>query len=165
MTPSGDDTCLTAVIPAPVRFDIGRGRGLALRPGTPVRYADTSVAPTVERFCAQVTRRTGLPLAPMASRQAADEPSVRIELAAEDELGSLPAPIGISPTGADPADERHLLIIGGDQVVVRAVEPVGVACGLTTLIQPAPWTGPDRDAVSRGHEGGTTRRPRGACPR
>ena len=124
-----------AVIPVPVRFDIGGGRGLALRPGTPVGYANTSMAPIVKRFCSQVTRRTGLPLAPMAGRPVPDEPSVRIELAAGDEFGALPAPIGISPTGADPADERHSLVIGEDQVVVRAVEPAGVARGLTTLIQ------------------------------
>src|SRR5262249_32213380 len=32
-------------------------------------------------------------------------------------------------------DERHSLAIDGDRVVVRAVEPSGVARGLTTLIQ------------------------------
>jgi hypothetical protein len=38
-------------------------------------------------------------------------------------------------TGGGPPDERHALEIDADRVVVRAVEPVGVARGLTTLLQ------------------------------
>src|SRR5262249_44916586 len=44
-------------------------------------------------------------------------------------------PIGVSPTGDEPPDERHSLTIDEHQIVVRAAEPVGVARGLTTLIQ------------------------------
>jgi hexosaminidase len=123
------------VIPAPVRFDVGGGRGFAFRPGTEVRYADTGVAPVVARFCSQITRRTGLRLAPVAGGPAPDEPAVTIELASGDDLRSLTAPVGLSPAGDGPADERYSLVIEGDQVVVRAVEPVGVARGLTTLVQ------------------------------
>ena len=123
------------VIPAPVRFDAGAGPGFAFRPGTAVGYADTAVAPIAGRFCSQVTRRTGLRLAPAAGRPAPDEPAVTIELAAGDDLRTLPAPVGLSPAGDDSADERYSLVIDGDQVVVRAVEPAGVARGLTTLIQ------------------------------
>jgi len=123
------------VMPAPVRFDTDGGREFAFRPGTAVAYADIGIAPVVERFCAEITRRTGLRLAPRAGHPVPDEPSVRIELAAGDELRELPAPIGLSPSGDGPSDERHLLLIGADQVVVRAAESAGVARGLTTLIQ------------------------------
>jgi hexosaminidase len=123
------------VIPAPVRFDGGGQREFAVRPGTAVGYADASVAPIVERFCSQLARRSGLRLVPTAGRPAADRLPFRIELAAGGEPGSLPAPAGVSPTGEDPADERYSLVVGGDQVVVRAAEPAGVARGLTTLIQ------------------------------
>jgi hypothetical protein len=53
------------VIPAPVRFDRDGGE-FALRAGTRVAYTATEVAPVVERFCAEVARRTGLRVAPMA---------------------------------------------------------------------------------------------------
>jgi hexosaminidase len=132
------------VIPAPVRFDGGGGR-FALRPGTRISYAAADVEPVVERFCSEVKRRTGLRLAPMAGHPVLDEPSVRIELASGDELGALPAPLGVSPTGGGPADERHSLAIDADQVIVRAAEPAGVMRGLTTLIQllaPVPSAGP-----------------------
>ena len=54
-----------AVIPAPIRFDAGEGRGFAVRPGTVVAYADAGLGPVVGRFCAQLARHTGLPLTPV----------------------------------------------------------------------------------------------------
>ena len=133
------------VIPAPVRFG-GGGDRFAIRPGTRICYAATELEPVVERFCTEVTRRTGLRLVPVTGDPVPDEPSVRIELANGDELGALPAPLGVSPTGDGPADERYSLTIDADQVIVRAAEPAGVARGLTTLIQlmaavPAPSAG------------------------
>jgi hexosaminidase len=122
------------VIPAPVRFD-GDGGELAFRSGTTIAYANTRVAPIVERFCVEVTRRTGMRVLPLAGNPGSNEPSVRIELATGDELQALPAPTGVSPTGDGPPDERYSLTIDEHQVVVRAAEPVGVARGLTTLIQ------------------------------
>ena len=118
-----------AVIPAPVRFDVGEEREFVFRSGTAVGYADSVVAPIVERFCSQITRRTGLRLAPMAGGPAPGEPSVTIELAAGGELGALPPRVqaGVSPDGGLPTDERYSLVIEAGQVVVRAVEPVGVA--------------------------------------
>jgi hexosaminidase len=124
-----------AVIPAPTRFHVDGGREFTLQPGTAVGYADASVAPIVERFCSQVTRRTGLRLAPVAGHPAPDEPSVTTELAAGAELEPLPAPAGVSPAGHGAADERYSLVIDGGRVVVRAREPAGVARGLTTLMQ------------------------------
>ena len=69
-----------AVIPVPARFDGGRERGFALRPGSAVGYTAPGVAPIVERFCAEVARRTGLRLAPMSG--APGEPPVQVELGA-----------------------------------------------------------------------------------
>jgi len=123
------------VIPAPLRFEAAGEREFAFRPGTTVAYAGGGVAPMAERFCAQVTRRTGVRLVPRAGHPVSDEPSVTIELAAGDDLRALPAPAGLSPVGDGPADERHALVIDDDQVLVRAAEPAGVARGLTTLIQ------------------------------
>jgi hexosaminidase len=113
-----------AVIPAPARFEAGDGQGFAVRPGTTVAYAGTAIAPLVGRFCAQVTRRTGLRLAPASGDRVPDEPSVTIELAATSEPGGL---------------------LEDGQVVLRAAEPVGVARGLTTLIQ-LMATAPSRSA-------------------
>jgi hexosaminidase len=132
------------VIPAPMRFDVGGGREFAFRPGTPVRYADPGLAPIVERFCSQVTRRTGVRLAPRTGHPVPAEPSVTIELAAEDDLRALRAPEGVSPAADGPADERYSLVVDGNRVVLRAVEPVGVGRGLSTLIQLLAATPPAR---------------------
>ena len=124
-----------AVIPAPAQFDGAGGPGFAIRPGTVVAYADAGITPVVERFCAQIARRTGLRLAPAPGRLPRDEPSVRIELAAGGELAELPAPAGLAPAGDHAASERYSLVIDAGQVAVHAAEPVGVARALTTLIQ------------------------------
>jgi hexosaminidase len=105
------------------------------RSGTTVEYAGNDLAPIVEWFRLEVARRTGLHLAPRAGISGSNEPSVRIELAPGQGSGVVPAPLGISPDSSGPCDERHALEIDGDQVLIRAVEPVGVARGLTTLIQ------------------------------
>jgi hexosaminidase len=122
------------VIPAPARFD-GAGGRFALRPGTAIGYAAPAVAALVQRFCSEVARRTGLRLVPLAGDAGPGAPAVRVELVAGDELGMLPAPLGISAAGGGPPDERHSLTVDAGEVVLRAVEPVGVARGLTTLVQ------------------------------
>ena len=122
------------VIPAPARFDETGGL-FALRPVTAIGYTAPAVAALVERFCSDAARRTGLRLEPLAGNAGPGEPPVRIELVAGDELGVLPAPLGISPAGGCPPDERHSLAIDARAVVLRAVEPAGVARGLTTLVQ------------------------------
>jgi len=121
-----------AVIPAPVRFDHNRG-GLAFRSGTRIAYINIDLAAIVERFCLEVTRRTGLRLLPMTGNPGSNEPSIKVELTTGDELGALPAARGISPMGDHPSDERHSVVID-EHRVVRAAEPVGVARGLSTLI-------------------------------
>jgi hexosaminidase len=135
------------VIPAPVRCDGDRGE-FTFRSGTTIAYINTDVAPIVARFCLEVTRRTGLRLLPMAGNPGSNEPSVRIEVATGGELGALPAPMGVSPMGDGPPDERHALTIDEHQVVVHAAAPVGVARGLTTLIQLLAATSTDASEVS-----------------
>ena len=124
-----------AVIPAPALYDAGDGQGFAFRPGITVAYAGTPIAPLVGRFCAQVARRTGLRLTPAPGDRVPDEPSVTIELAVTHEPGGLPAPAGLSPGGGDPPDESYSLVVEDGRVLLLAAEPVGVARGLTTLIQ------------------------------
>ena len=122
-----------AVIPAPGWFDYN-GREFVFRSGT-IAYINIDVAPIVERFCLEVTRRTGLRVLPMTGSPGSNKPSIGVELTTGDELGVLPAPRGVSPKGDRPSDERHSLVIDEHQVVVRAAQPVGVARGLSTLIQ------------------------------
>ena len=122
------------VIPAPAQFDHNGGE-FAFRSGTTIAYINIDLAPIVERFCLEVTRRTGLRVLPMTGSPESNEPSIRVELATGDELGVLPAPRGVSPMDDRPSDERHSLVIDEHRVVVRAAEPVGVALGLSTLIQ------------------------------
>ncbi len=133
-----------AVIPAPFQFAVASGPGFAFPPGTAIRYADSGLTAVVERFCAQLTRRTGVRLAPVLGA-AADGPSVTIELRAAGALDELPGPAGLSAAGGDPADERYSLLIDAGRVVLRAAEPAGVARGLTTLLQLAA-TAPATDA-------------------
>jgi hexosaminidase len=131
------------VIPAPVRFDPGPGR-FAWRPDTRISWADPAVAPLVERFCAEIGRRTGLRLTPRAGDPAPDEPpAMRIELGIDDDCAVLPAPQGLPPAGGAPPDERYSLAVEPGQVVLRASGPAGVARGLTTLVQLAATA--DRD--------------------
>jgi hexosaminidase len=128
------------VIPAPVRFDRGAGQ-FTLRPGTTVGYTAAGIAPIAERFCTEITRRTGVQVTPAGGDPGPGEPSVRIELATGDDLAAgdglaaLPAPRGISPAGDLPPDERYSLAIEGDRVVLRAAEPAGAARGLATFVQ------------------------------
>jgi hexosaminidase len=123
-----------AVIPAPRRFDHNGGE-FALRSGTTIAYINIDVAPIVESFCLEVIRRTGLRVLPMPGNPGSNERSIRVELTTGGELGVLPAPRGVSPTGDTPSDERYSLVIDEHRVVVRAAEPVGVARGLSTLLQ------------------------------
>jgi hypothetical protein len=96
-----------AVIPALLRFD--GGAEFAFHAGTPITYADSDVAPIVERFCSEVTRRTGLRVTFVVGDSRAAVPSIAVDIASDDELDRLPAPLGISPEGDEAPDERHSL--------------------------------------------------------
>lgn len=129
-----DDAASLAVIPTPLRFDVARGRGFAFIPGMAVRYVDEGVASVARRFCRDIARRTKVNLVPTAGPALAG-PSIEIQVATEEEVSALPGPIGVWPVGVGPADERYLLTINEDRVVVRAAELTGVARALTTLTQ------------------------------
>ena len=120
------------VIPAPARFDATDGH-FALRSGTLVSYQAPELAPITERFCAELSRRADLRLAPRPGPASPDEPSVQIELTTGPEPSQPPQ--GLSPNGGIPPDERYDLTITPGQVLIRAAEPVGVARALTTLTQ------------------------------
>jgi Glycosyl hydrolase family 20, domain 2 len=126
-----------AVIPAPARFEPNGGK-FAFRSGMTIAYINIDLSPIVERFCLEVTRRTGLRVLPMTGNPGSKEPSIRVELTTGDELGVLPTPRGVSPLGDRSLDERHSLVIDEHQILVRAAEPVGVARGLSTLIALGP---------------------------
>ena len=140
------------VIPAPLRASSGQG-SFRFATGTRVAYADPSLAPIVERFCTEVMRRTGIWCEPArATRKLAPDVSlIRVEVARDTELDELPAADGVSPAALGACDERHVLSINGDgagdRIVVRGVEPVGAARGLTTLVQLLATATPDDDGA------------------
>ena len=123
-----------AVIPAPLQFDPDGGR-YVLRAGARIAYGAGELAPAVRRFCSEIARRTGLRATAVAGSDGPQEPSLRVELIDRGELDAVPSPRGASPTGDRPPDERYSLTLAGDQAVVRAKEPIGVARGLTTFLQ------------------------------
>src|SRR5256714_485797 len=73
------------------------------------------------------------------------------KVAAEAAMTALAAAMSqAKPDGGAPADERYSLVIEDGRVVLCAAEPVGVARGLTTLIQliaAVPSPGPDEIGV------------------
>ena len=114
----------------------GTARGSPFRPGTMVAYADTA-----DRAARRAILRAGHPAhgsAPGAgarrSRYRMSRPS-RSSWPPRTNRAGCPRSAGLSPDGGDPAGERYSLVIEDGQVVLRAAEPVGVARGLTTLIQ------------------------------
>jgi hexosaminidase len=132
-----------AVIPAPARLHHDAGEFM-FRSGATVACINTELAPIVDRFCLEIARRTGLRVRPMTGATGSNEPSIRIELTTAEELGALPVPKGVSPMGDRPFDERYSLVIDERRLLVRAAKPVGIARGLSTLIQlvaTAPCTG------------------------
>src|SRR5262249_32213379 len=87
-----------AVIPVPVRFDVGGGHEFALRPGTAVGDTDPGVAATVGRFCAEVAPRPGGRGPPMPGGPGPGGPSVSIQLVAADAPGGPPAALPTNGT-------------------------------------------------------------------
>jgi hexosaminidase len=136
------------VIPAPrnVAFDIGQ---LRVRPGARVEYTEEALAPIVDRFRQDVACRTGLRLEALQTARGAPtgHPSIRIELGDGTDLDALPTPIGVSPMGEISHNERYSLTIGADRIVVRGIEAVGAARGLTTLVQLLATTPPGADGA------------------
>src|SRR5262249_41125316 len=112
--------------------------GIRLRSAIRVEYAEAALSAIVERFCRDVSRRTGLRFeAKMleGKRRTDDVAIIRIEVEDGSDLAALPATIGVSPVADAIPDERYSLTVSGNGVKVRAREPVGVARALTTLVQ------------------------------
>ena len=96
------------VIPGPFRVATGSG-DLPLCSGTRFEYAHVPLMPIVERFCRDISQRTGLRFVatrPEAGTGMDDVPSIRIEVTDDSDLGSLPATIGVSPVTDAIPDER-----------------------------------------------------------
>jgi len=139
-----------AVIPAPLRVTPGAG-AFRFGPGTTVGYRDPALGPVVERACRDLARRTGIRVEPAPAAcddPAADEPAVRLELGGHPDLDPLPAASGISPVGGAVPDERHALTIEADRITLRGGQVVGVARGLTTLVQMLATAAPGTDGAA-----------------
>jgi hexosaminidase len=136
------------VIPAPLKLAPDTGQ-LRVRSGVRVE-SEAILEPIVDRFRQDVARRTGVQLEAVQTARGApadDVPSICIELGGGADLDALPAPIGISPMGKITQNERYSLTIAADRIVVRGVEAVGAARGLTTLVQLLATTPPGADGA------------------
>ena len=137
------------MIPAPLNVTSDPGQ-LRVRCGVRVEYTETALEPIVDRFRQDVARRTGLRLEAVQTARGApaeDVPSICIELGGGADLDVLPEPIGISPMGKFAQNECYSLTIGTDRIVVRGIEAVGAARGLTTLVQLLATTPPGADGA------------------
>jgi hexosaminidase len=137
------------VIPSPFRVAPGAGP-FRFRQGTQINYGDPALAPIVERFCRDVTRRTGIrpELVPDGRGALAGlAPCIRVEIAPDSEIVVLPPPIGVSPSADLAPDERYSLSCDRDRIVVRCAEAIGAARGLTTLLQMMATTPLDADGT------------------
>ncbi len=120
----------TPIIPAPARLRLAAGE-FRLVPGATVAYRDPILAPLARRFAQDAARRCGIALKVGTGEQA---PAIVIDLGGDPDLAGLPAPLGLDPAGA-PRDERYALTVDRSGIRLRAREPVGVARGLTSLLQ------------------------------
>src|SRR6476660_6541813 len=137
------------VIPSPLNVTSDPGQ-VRVRCGVRVEYTEAALEPIVDRFRQDVARRTGLRLEAVQTARRApaeDVPSICIELDGGADLEVLPEPIGISPMGKITQNERYSLIIAAGRIVVRGVEAVGAARGLTTLVQLLATTPPGADGA------------------
>ena len=123
---------ITPIIPAPARLRLAAGQ-FRLVPGATVAYRDPILAPLARRFAQDAVRRCGIALkvGPQRGEQA---PAIVIDLGGDPDLAGLPAPLGLDPAGP-PRDERYALTVDRSGIRLRAREPVGVARGLTSLLQ------------------------------
>ncbi|MCC6705016.1 MAG: family 20 glycosylhydrolase [Thermomicrobiales bacterium] len=128
---------MSSVIPAPFRVDPGSGE-LRIPSVIEVEYRHASIALLVERFCREAGRRSRLRFEPkLVEREArrSAEGAIRIAIGERDDLAALPATTGVSPVTGGIPDERYALTIDENGIELLACEPVGVARGLTTLLQ------------------------------
>ncbi|HVL25142.1 MAG TPA: family 20 glycosylhydrolase [Thermomicrobiales bacterium] len=133
------------VIPAPLSVSEREGAPFLLSAATPV-VATSALAPLARWFVDELAVSTGI--SPTV-RDAADGPSIRVELVERHEgLAGLPETGGLRADGGDPNAERHAIEIGEDGVSVQALAPEGIFRGLTTLLQIAATEHVDGDEVA-----------------
>ncbi len=128
---------MSVAIPAPFRVEGGSGE-LRLRGTVAVEYQDDAISSLIRRFCREASRRTGLEFVSGRTDgefNADAATGIRVELGANAELVTLPVTTGVSPLGDSIPDERYSLTIGPTGIHLVAPEPVGIARGLTTVIQ------------------------------
>lgn len=117
-----------SLIPAPAR-QTPLDTPFELRPGASVTAAPR-LRDVVQRFADDVAADGGPALVCEAGG------AILVELVdALDDADDLPTPAGVSPVAGDPRDERHVLRVSGDGVLVRATTPQGAHRGLTSLRQ------------------------------
>ena len=133
------------IIPAPLQLTPATGI-FRLGAGATVAHGDTTLAPLVERFCADLDRRSGIRARAVLAGTCDTGHDITVSLDDDPELTGLPAPLGVDPAGA-PGDERYALTIGEADITLRAREPAGVARGLMSLLQLAATGAPDADGA------------------
>jgi hexosaminidase len=133
-----------SIIPAPLQVTPAEGTFRFGGEAT-VACAAGDLAPVVARFCADFERRTGI-RTKMVPAGAGD---ITISLGEDPDLGVLPAPYGIDPEDT-PADESYALTITGAGITLVAAEAIGIAHGLTSLLQLAATTATATTATTAG---------------
>ena len=124
---------VTPIIPAPVRLRSAAGQ-FRLGSGAAVAYRGPMLAALGLRFAQDVARRCGIALDAVPVGTGEQAPAIVIDLGDDPDFAGLPAPLGLDPAGT-PRDERYALAVDRSGIRLRAREPVGVARGLTSLLQ------------------------------
>src|SRR5579862_4833868 len=103
---------MSAIIPAPLRVS-PQDHGFAIDNSAAIVVTDPSLRPLAERFAIDLRTDTGIALQVrdhVAGMDSASHPGqhvILLELREDDELAALPAVLGLSPHGGDPASERY----------------------------------------------------------
>jgi hexosaminidase len=129
---------MSAVIPAPLSVSPRAEPSFALGLPWHVLVPHESLRSAAELFAADLAADTGLAVRVRigAGPAAPGERAVVLELRdADEELAGLPAALGLSPHGGDPAAERYGLEVTGQSVLIWATAEEGLGRGLTTLRQ------------------------------
>jgi hexosaminidase len=124
------------LVPMPASYRTRAGTGPSLAELRTVVATDACVGDVVALFVHDVVADGGSPL---ERHMGSPDGSIRVVLApdgagGEGDVGEGDVG-GISPSGRDPDDERHEIVVDEDGVEVRARAPEGIHRGLTTVRQ------------------------------
>jgi hexosaminidase len=119
------------LVPMPASYSAGAGRGPSLTELQTVAVVDARLRDVVDLFVTDVAADGG-PQVEVRTGSAAG--SIRVALAPIDRHRGGDVS-GVSPSGRDPDDERHEIVVDERGVEVRAREAEGVHRGLTTVRQ------------------------------